>query len=80
MTVSGEGVREGALLSFAIDHYALGQKTSLLALKVLGGAKPGNLPVGSPKRAKLTLNLKTAREIGARVPSQFLAKVDELIK
>jgi putative ABC transport system substrate-binding protein len=80
MTVSGEGVREGALLSFAIDHYALGQKTSLLALKVLGGSKPGNLPVGSPKRAKLTLNLKTAREIGCRVASQFLAKVDELIE
>jgi putative ABC transport system substrate-binding protein len=80
MAVSGEAVREGALLSFSIDHYALGRETSLLTLKVLRGTKPGDLPVGSSGRAKLTLNLKTAREIGARVPPQFLAKVDELIK
>ena len=80
MGPTSEAVEAGALLSYAIDHYRLGRRTSLLIHKILDGAKPANLPIGSSRRTKLTLNMKTAREIECPVSSQFLAKVDKLIQ
>jgi putative tryptophan/tyrosine transport system substrate-binding protein len=49
-----------------------------LAVKILRGAKPGDLPVEQPTRFALHLNLKAAKELGLEVP--LLPRVDKTVE
>jgi putative ABC transport system substrate-binding protein len=49
-------------------------------VKILRGAKPGDLPVEQPTRFALHLNLKTAKELGLEVPASLLPRVDKSIE
>jgi putative ABC transport system substrate-binding protein len=48
--------------------------------KVLRGAKPSDLPVEQATKVNLTINLKTAKELGLTVPPSLIARADELIE
>ena len=48
--------------------------------KILKGTKPGELPVEVLTRHVLIINLKTAREIGVRMPSELLKRADQVIE
>src|SRR5262245_55500607 len=73
-------VDAGGLLSYGADFVEAFQQAARLVDKLLKGAKPAELPVEQPWRFVMTINLKTAKELGLTIPPTLLFQADEVIR
>jgi len=61
-------VKAGALLSFSCDYEDVGAQSGEIAVEILKGKAPSEMPVAYPRHVSLFLNLNTARAIHLEIP------------
>ena len=71
---------EGGLMFYGPDTADIFRRSSSYVDRILKGELPGNLPVQSPDKFELVVNLKTARALGLSVRESFLELADEVIE
>ena len=70
----------GGMLSYGPDLKELGERTAGYIVKILGGAKPADLPIELPSRFELVVNMKAAKLIGHKIPQSVLVRADRVIE
>lgn len=66
-------VKAGALMAFISDDKAMGLRTADLALKILNGAKPLDIPYAATSKAVLVINRSTAKKYGIVLSNAILS-------
>jgi len=74
MGLSEHFVKMGALLAVGPDYIDVGKQSGEFAAQILKGRDPEELPVASPRKVQLSLNLRTAEIIGHRIPDGVVRK------
>ena len=74
--IAGESsvVDAGGLATIGINYKNLGMQTGEMALKVLEGAKPQEMPIEYQKDFDIVINEETAKLIGIEIPQELLNK------
>jgi putative ABC transport system substrate-binding protein len=73
-TICGESsmVMEGGLATMGINYFDLGYKTGLMAIEVINGKNPGDMPIQyADKSDEVTINGLVAEELGFTVPDKY---------
>jgi putative ABC transport system substrate-binding protein len=73
-------VLAGGLMSFGPDRVDPYRRAATYVDRILKGAKPSNLPIEQPDRFDLTINLKTAKEVGIKIPHTLLFRANKVIE
>jgi putative ABC transport system substrate-binding protein len=75
-----ESCEKGALIALEVSPGEQGQLAGEYAAKILAGKNPGQLPICSPKKVELIVNLKTAKQLDLTIPFQVLGVASRVIK
>jgi putative tryptophan/tyrosine transport system substrate-binding protein len=75
-----ESVEAGGLMAYSFDLIELYKRAAHTIDAILRGAKPGDIPIYRVTKFELSLNLKTAKQLGLSVPPALVALADKVIE
>ena len=73
-------VEAGGLMSYGVDRSDNYRRAAGYIDRILRGAKPADLPVETPSKFNLVINLKTTKALGLEVPASMQQVADEVIE
>ncbi len=80
MTADRQYAEAGCLVSYGSDLGDLFRRAATYVDKIVKGAKPADLPVEQPTRFELAVNVRTAKALGIKIPSELLLRADRVIE
>ncbi|WP_036049953.1 ABC transporter substrate-binding protein [Bradyrhizobium sp. Tv2a-2] len=75
-----ESVEAGGLMAYSFDLIELYKRAANDIDAILRGAKAGDIPFYQATKFDLSINLKTAKQLGLSVPSALAASADKVIE
>jgi len=75
-----ESVEAGCLMAYSFDLIELYKRAANDIDAILRGAKPGDIPFYQATKFDLSINLKTAKQLGLSVPPALAASADKVIE
>lgn len=73
-------VESGGLISYGVDWNDQYRRAAAYVDRILKGERAATLPVQTPARYELVINLKTARALGLDVPTSILGRIDAAMR
>ena len=73
-------VEAGGLMAYSFDLIELNKRVANNIDAILRGAKPGDIPIYQVTKFELSLNLKTATQLGLSVPPALVAIAGKVIE
>jgi ABC-type uncharacterized transport system substrate-binding protein len=73
-------VAQGGLASYGQSYLEIGRLAAKYVQRVLTGTQPKDLKIETIQNTDLTINLKTAKELGITIPPQVLARANKVIR
>ncbi len=72
--ITGEDgmVQGGGLATYGINYYELGKQTAKMAVEVINGKKPRDMPIQYLDKCDFTYNKETAAALGITIPADLL--------
>ena len=71
---------DGGPITYGPDQIDQWRGAAIYVDRILKGEKPADLPVQTPTKYELAINLKTAKTLGLTVASNLIARADEVIE
>jgi ABC-type uncharacterized transport system substrate-binding protein len=73
-------VEKGALFGLGADYYAVGKETGKLAVRVIKGEKPADIPIQKLIPQKIWLNNEVANDLNILFPEDVLKEADKIVE
>lgn len=75
-----DSAEKGALVALEVNPLEQGQLAADYAAKVLSGRRPGDLPVATPHKVELIVNLQAAKTLELHIPFRVLSIATKVLK
>jgi ABC-type uncharacterized transport system substrate-binding protein len=72
--------RNGAFMTLSTDFYDNGVASAHLAMRVLQGENPAQIPFERVRKTRFALNLPAAAHCGVKIPDNLVKSADEVIR
>jgi putative ABC transport system substrate-binding protein len=70
----------GGLMSYGANTLDQMRQGAILVDKILKGTKPADLPVEQPTKFDLVINMRTAKDLGIKMPNSILVQATKVIE